>query len=187
MTGMGVLASIIRGVEASAVGTLAMDAVLYRRYRNGGGRAAFAAWESSEGVESWEGAPAPALVAKQLVERVIAREVPPRYVRLLNNVTHWGFGLTTGAGYGLIVGSRKSKVRYGPPFGAAVWAGGYVVLPRLGVYREIWKYDLETLEKDLSAHLVFGTATAAAFSLLARTSTAGDRRPLVPADQRRSR
>jgi hypothetical protein len=90
MTGMGVLASIIRGVEASAVGTLAMDAVLYRRYRNGGGRAAFAAWESSEGVESWEGAPAPALVARQLVERVIAREVPPRYVRLLNNVTHWG-------------------------------------------------------------------------------------------------
>ena len=28
-------------------------------------------------------------------------------------------------------------------------------------------YDLETLEKDLSAHLVFGAATATAFSLLA--------------------
>jgi hypothetical protein len=28
-------------------------------------------------------------------------------------------------------------------------------------------YDLETLAKDLSAHLVFGTATAAAFRLLA--------------------
>ena len=50
---------------------------------------------------------------------------------------------------------------YGLPFGAAVWAGGYVVLPLLGVYKPIWKYDLETLEKDLSAHLVFGTATAA--------------------------
>ena len=37
----------------------------------------------------------------------------------------------------------------------------YVVLPLLGVYKPIWKYDLETLEKDLSAHLVFGTATAA--------------------------
>jgi hypothetical protein len=41
------------------------------------------------------------------------------------------------------------------------------VLPLLGVYEPIWKYDLETLGKDLSAHLVFGTATAAAFSLLA--------------------
>ena len=55
---------------------------------------------------------------------------------------------------------------YGLPFGAAVWASGYVVLPLLGVYKPIWKYDLETLEKDLSAHLVFGTATAAAYSLL---------------------
>ena len=33
-------------------------------------------------------------------------------------------------------------------------------LPKLGVYRPIWEYDLETLGKDLSAHLVFGTATA---------------------------
>jgi hypothetical protein len=48
-----------------------------------------------------------------------------------------------------------------------VWAGGYVVLPQLGVYKPIWKYDLETLGKDLSAHLVFGSATAAAFRLLA--------------------
>ena len=38
------------------------------------------------------------------------------------------------------------RPRYGLPFGAAVWAGGYVVLPRLGVYKDIWKYDLETLK-----------------------------------------
>ena len=41
------------------------------------------------------------------------------------------------------------------------------MFPLLGVYKPIWKYDLETLGKDLSAHLVFGTATAAAFGLLA--------------------
>jgi hypothetical protein len=46
-----------------------------------------------------------------------------------------------------------------------VWASGYVVLPLLGAYKPIWKYDATTLEKDLTAHLVFGTATAAAFSL----------------------
>jgi uncharacterized membrane protein YagU involved in acid resistance len=79
---------------------------------------------------------------------------------------HWGFGTATGAAYALLVGSRKPRVWYGLPFGMAVWAGGYVVLPLLGVYQPIWKYDRETLEKDLSAHLVFGTATAAAFSLL---------------------
>jgi hypothetical protein len=166
---MSVLRSIIRGGEASAIGTLAMDTLLYRRYRNRGGRASFIAWESSEGVESWEAAPAPALVAKHLLERIAAREVPARYARVLNNITHWGFGLATGAGYGLLVGSRKPKLRYGPAFGAAVWASGYVVLPALGVYEPIWKYDFATLEKDLSAHLVFGTATAAAFSFLTPT------------------
>jgi hypothetical protein len=164
---MSVLPSIIRGVDASAVGTLAMDALLYRRFSDSGGRSAFVAWETSEGVESWEGAPAPALVAKRLLEWVTKREVPPKYVRTLNNVTHWGFGLATGAAYGLLVGSRKPNVWYGLPFGAAVWAAGYVVLPLLGVYEPIWKYDLETLEKDLSAHLVYGTATAATFRLLA--------------------
>ena len=93
----------------------------------------------------------------------------PRYARALNNATHWAFGLAAGAGYGLLLGSRhKAKVAYGPPFGAAVWANGYVVLPLLGVYEPIWHYDLETLGKDLRAHLVFGTATAAAFWLLDR-------------------
>jgi hypothetical protein len=47
-----------------------------------------------------------------------------------------------------------------------VWAAGYAVLPALGVYRPIWEYDLETLWKDLSAHLVFGLATAGAFRVL---------------------
>jgi hypothetical protein len=166
---MSALAATIRGVAASAPGTLAMDASLYRRYRHDGGKAAFPGWESSEGLVSWEGAPAPALVAKRLLERVLKREISPRYARFFNNATHWGFGLAAGAGYGLVLGSRrKPKVRYGLPLGAAVWASGYVVLPRLGVYEPIWTYDLETHGKDLSAHLVFGTATAAAFCLLAR-------------------
>ena len=161
--------SILRGAAASAVGTLTMDASLYRSYRREGGDAAFPSWELSEGLESWDRAPAPALVAKRGIEGVLKREIPPRYARFLNNATHWGFGLATGAGFGFLLGSRrKPKVWYGLPFGAAVWAGGYVVLPQLGVYKPIWEYDLETLEKDLSAHLVFGTATAAAFSFLTR-------------------
>ena len=61
---------------------------------------------------------------------------------------------------------RSPRLRYGPPFGAGVWATGYVVLPALGVYHPIWEYDLTTLGKDLSAHLVFGLGTAAAFRVL---------------------
>jgi hypothetical protein len=161
------IGSLVRGVAAGAFGTLAMDLFLYRRYRHDGGSAAFPDWESSAGLASWDDAPAPALVAKRLLDGVLGHEVPPRYARLLNNAAHWGFGLANGAAYGLVVGSRrKPEVRFGPPFGAAVWASGYVVLPAFGVYEPIWKYDLVTLWKDLSAHLVFGTATAAAFRLL---------------------
>jgi hypothetical protein len=163
---MGAVGSIVRGVDASALGTLAMDTVLFRRYRGAGGRSSFLPWESSEGVESWDQAPAPARVAKVLLGRVTGVDVAPHYARLLNNVMHWGFGLTAGAGFGLVMGSRRPRVWYGLPFGAAVWAGGYVVLPRLGIYDEIWEYDAETLAKDLSAHLIFGTATAAAYSFL---------------------
>jgi hypothetical protein len=158
---------LLRGVVASALGTLAMDGSLYRRYRQDGGDADFPGWEFSEGVESWENAPGPALVAKRLLEGVLGHDVSPRYARSLNNLTHWGFGLANGAAYGVLLGARrKPTVWFGPPFGAAVWASGYVVLPLLGVYKPIWKYDFETLRKDLSAHLVFGTTTAATFSLL---------------------
>jgi hypothetical protein len=156
-----------QGVAASAVGTAAMDASLYRRYRHDGGEEGFVGWESSAGLVSWENAPAPALVAKRLLDRLLGHEVSPRYARLLGNVTHWGFGLVNGVGYGLLLGSRgRPKVWWGLPFGAAVWISGYLVLPELGVYEPIWKYDVKTLGKDLSAHLVFGTATAAAFRLL---------------------
>lgn len=162
---MKVLASTIRGVGAGGVGTLTMDGLLYRRYRDGGGKSGFLPWESSEGVDSWDNAPAPALAGKRLLETVTKHQVPPRYARALNNVMHWGLGLASGAAYGLVVGSRRASLWYGIPFGAAVWASGYVVLPQLGVYKPIWEYDFGTLEKDLSAHLVYGTATAAAFTL----------------------
>jgi hypothetical protein len=151
---------VVRGVGAGALGTLTMDLWLYRAYRDGGGGEGFAGWESSEGLVSWDNAPAPALVAKRLLEDAGKREVAPRYARALNNAMHWGFGLVNGAGYGLVFAShRLPKVWLGLPFGAAVWAGGYVVLPLLGVYKPIWKYDASTLAKDLGAHLVFGTPT----------------------------
>jgi hypothetical protein len=40
---------------------------------------------------------------------------------------------------------------------------GYVVLAAAELYEPIWKYDLKALGNDLSAHLVYGLATAAAW------------------------
>jgi hypothetical protein len=159
------LSAVARGLLAGAFGTAAMDALLFIRYRRGGGRTRFADWELSSGV-SWDNAPAPAQVGKRLVEGLFEVELPAKSAPLVNNATHWGFGILSGAGYGLVAGSLPSpRIRYGLPFGAGVWAGGYVVLPLAKLYEPIWKYDVKTLADDLSAHLVYGLATAAAWRL----------------------
>ena len=162
--------AVVRGLLSGAVGTSAMDTVLFVRYRRDGGTSSTVDWELSRGVTSWEDAPAPALVGKRLIEGLFQVELPPSRAPLLNNVTHWAYGALQGVLYGIVAGSlREQRVAYGLPFGAAVWGGDYVILPGLKLYKPIWQYDLETLAKDLSAHLVYGLATATTFRLLSAT------------------
>jgi hypothetical protein len=166
------LRAITRGVLAGALGTVAMDALLFTRYRRGGGDGSSAAWEFSSGLSSWDGAPAPALVGKRLVEGLFQHELPASRARLVNNVTHWGYGMLAGLQYGVVAGSlRTPRVLYGLPFGAIVWATGYVVLPAAKLYQPIWEYDRRTLGKDLSAHLIYGLGTAASLRLLSSART----------------
>ena len=146
-----------------------MDALLFARYRRGGGTSTPEDWELSKGLSSWDDAPAPALVGKRVVEGLFDIELPPTRAALVNNVTHWTFGVFSGVQYGIVAGSvLKPRILYGLPFGATVWATGYVILPAAKLYQPIWKYDLKTLANDLSAHLVYGLATAGALRVLAR-------------------
>jgi len=165
------LGAVARGVVAGAAGTLAMDALWFSRYRRSGGDSDFAGWEFTLTVSTWDQAPAPAQVGQRLFEGLFKRELPVSRVALVNNVTHWAFGVLGGAQYGILAGSLgHPRVRYGVPFGASVWAGGYVVLPAAKLYKPIWEYDTKTLAKDLSAHLVYGVGTATAFALLSRSN-----------------
>jgi hypothetical protein len=166
---MSPIGAVVRGIVAGIVGTAAMDAFLFGRYRRGGGDRPFAAWEFSAGITSWQDAPAPALVGKRLVEGLFQTELPPTRAPLVNNVMHWGYGILNAVQYGIVVGSlREPRIRYGVPFGAAVWGGDYVILPAAKLYEPIWKYDAKTLANDLSAHLVYGLGTATALRLLSR-------------------
>ena len=159
--------AVLRGLAAGTVGTLAMDLLLFARYQHGNGKSGFREWELSEGIESWDQAPAPAQVGRRLVEGLFRTTLPDRRASLVNNITHWGYGILNGAPYGLVVGSlTRNRVWFGVPFGAGVWGSGYVVLPAAGLYQPIWEYDRRTLANDLSAHLVYGLTTAAAFRLL---------------------
>lgn len=156
------LGAIARGLLAGAVGTAAMDLLLFARFRRQGGGDGFAAWETSEGLTGWDEAPAPAQVGKRLVEGLFQIEPAPERARLVNNVTHWAYGMLGGAQLGVVAGSLpRLRVIHGLPFGASVWGAGYVVLPAMGLYKPIWEYDARTLADDLSAHLVYGLATAA--------------------------
>ena len=149
-----------------------MDVLLYSRYRRGGGRNTFRAWELSQDLEGWEDAPAPAQVGRRLAEGLFQRSLPDGRARLVNNVTHWVYGIMGGAQYGILAGSLRSpKARHGLVFGTGVWLTGYAVLPAMGLYRPIWEYDGATLAKDLSAHLIYGLATASAYGLLTQKGT----------------
>jgi uncharacterized membrane protein YagU involved in acid resistance len=84
-------------------------------------------------------------------------------------VMHWAYGILNGAQYGIVAESLPTpRIRYGLPFGATVWASDYVILPAAKLYKPIWDYDAKTLANDLSAHLVYGLATATALRLLSR-------------------
>jgi len=165
--GMTPLGAVARGLAAGALGTVAMDVSLFARYRRGGGDSRFGPWEFSSGLSGWDEAPAPAQVGKRLVEGLFQRELPPARAKLVNNVTHWVYGILGGVQYGIVAGSLGSpRICYGLPFGASVWAASYAVLPAAKLYKPIWEYDLPTLAKDLGAHLVYGFTTATALRSL---------------------
>lgn len=171
---MSPIGALLRGAAASLLGTAAMDALLYRRYRRGGGESEPIAWEFASGLNDWDKAPAPAQVGKRLAEGFLQRKLPPTTAQLMTNVMHWGYGLTWGSVYGLLIGSTRSRSPLlGVPFGAGVWAADYAILPLGKFYKPIWQYDPKTLWKDLSAHLVFGAMTASCFALLSRRSDQG--------------
>jgi hypothetical protein len=162
------LAAVVGGLAAGAAGTVCLDTVWYLRYRRGGGKKSPLGWEFGP-VDSWEDAPDPGKFAKRVIEGVTQRELPDRWAWPISTVMHWGYGSSAAALYGILAGSlREPDPLYGLPFGAAVWATGYVILPEAGIYKPIWKYDAKTLARDLSAHLAFGAGTGAAFWLFAK-------------------
>jgi uncharacterized membrane protein YagU involved in acid resistance len=119
-------------------------------------------------------ASAPGQVGRRLLEGLLQRDLPDQAARTVNNAVHWLYGLGWGAAYGVVAGSLSRRRGLGPAFGSLVWLSGYAVLPLAKLYRPIWEYDAKSLAKDLSAHLVYGTVTAAAFARVLRPNQKPD-------------
>ncbi|NMI00972.1 hypothetical protein [Pseudonocardia acidicola] len=160
--------AIARGMLAGAVGTLAMDTVWYIRYRRGGGRQPFLAWETAAATTGYADASAPAQVGRRVVEGVLHVELPPGTARPMTNAVHWLTGTGWGAVYALLArsGPMRDPVVGGPALAAMAFTSSYLLLGAAGIYEPVWRYDPTTLAKDVTAHLAFGVTSAVTYRLL---------------------
>ena len=151
------------GVLAGVAGTMAMDLVWYARYRKEGGESSFNDWQFRSKIDGFDDAPAPAKVGKILAGKINI-DLPDRSATLTNNGVHWGTGLWWGVVGAIVSRFRLGGIKSGLVTGMAAWGTSYAILPQLGVYKPITEYDSKTLMKDLSAHLVFGSAVGLVLS-----------------------
>ncbi len=164
---IGVSRTLVQGAIAGALGTLAMDALWYRRYLGEGGESGVLAWEFGSKPSSWEDAPAPARAGRVFAAK-LGYDVPIEHAGGLTNLMHWAYGPAWGAQFAAIAVAcrRRPGAASGLAFGTLVWASDYVTLPLLGVYEPIWRYPPSALLEDLTAHLLFGLGTVAALRLI---------------------
>jgi hypothetical protein len=153
------------GAAAGAVGTAAMDLLLFSRYKRGGGREGLFAWETSEEVGKWDDASAPGQVGRKAVRAITGHDLSDEWARPITNLVHWATGVAWGTQYGLVSDVKGPRAwKRGMAFGTLVWLTDYVVLPLAGVYKPIWEYDARTLVRDLTAHLAYGAGLGASFA-----------------------
>jgi hypothetical protein len=156
------LRSLARGVAAGLVGTAGMTAYQLAVAKLQGKPVA------TPVPHRWADAPAPAQVAKEVADaagqgsRLTREDVP-----LVTNAVHWLYGTAWGAVYALAA-RDANPVAGGLAFGTGVWAAAYAQLVPLGIYEPPWRQAPDELALDLSYHLVYGIAVAAAFSGLER-------------------
>ena len=91
-------------------------------------------------------------------------------------VAHWGFGMTTGALFGLLHRGARGVVRsslIGAGYGAAVWAASYAGwIPALGLMRSPRRDRPFRPTSMVAAHLVFGSVLGAFVDRVAPSANA---------------
>jgi hypothetical protein len=155
------------GLAAGLVGTTAMTAlqeVMARRRR-----ARMPAGPIMPEADPWSHAPAPAQLARRVMEDITGREIPPDRIPVYTNAMHWGYGVQMGAAYALARRWLRGRATVlGPAFGLGVWAWSYATLVPLGLYKWPWHYRAGAIAKDVSYHLLYGTGTAVGYEFLTR-------------------
>jgi len=118
-------------------------------------------------VNTWDDVSAPGKVGHLLLRSVRGRDVPARWARHTQNAVHWATGFVWGAQFGVVAASIQHRRAWWVLALVTAWATSYVV-PLAGIYKPPWEYDAAVLGEDLSAHLLYGAATGAAFAAATR-------------------
>ena len=161
------LGAVVKGAVAGIAGTLAMDLALWAQQRSAGAVEDFVSWETSAGLASFDGAPAPAQVGRRILEGYLQQELPPSAARAVNNAMHVLTGTQWGVVHGVLAGtSGRSGPFSGVRTGLLAWLSSYALLTPAGLYEPIWTYPPAVLAKDAGAHVVYGLSVAATFRLL---------------------
>lgn len=169
------LGAVCRGLLAGAIGTGVMTVyqIGVQRLLSQGGSGGDSGEQEGDGqngegrTDPWSEAPAPAQFAHKLVKGLYGRDIPAEKIGTVTNVTHWAYGTTMGALYGLVQGTLRARVvPHGLAFGALVWAHSYAQMVPAGVFSPPWTYPPKELALDFSYHAVYGLGVAGAHRLV---------------------
>jgi uncharacterized membrane protein len=143
----GIVSAAGCGVAAAAVGTAAMTSAQVWLY----------------GITGGQESEAPAKVGEKILGALgvkVRKEQRPA----LGTAMHALYGTSWGLPFGVLFGrGGPTGPAKGLAFGLNVWLASLVELPALGVAPPPWKQPPTALAQDLAFHLVYGTATAAAY------------------------
>jgi hypothetical protein len=108
-------------------------------------------------------APADA-AAKVLGVEPVDEEARARF----SNLVHWGYGTAWGGVRGLLAATGLSGGKATAAHLGLVWGSEQMMLPALGVMPPLTEMGAKEIAVDAMHHLVYATATGAAYSLLDR-------------------
>lgn len=145
---VGDLASVAgRGLLAGAIGTAAMTLSSTAEAR----------------LRERPGSTAPADAARKVLRVAPVDEAAEAR---FSTLVHWGYGTAWGAVRGLLAGTGLAARPATAAHFAAVWGGGLVMLPALGVAPPPSKMEPAELAIDAGHHLVYAIVTGLAYRAL---------------------
>jgi hypothetical protein len=141
-------AAVGRGLFAGAAGTAAMTV--------------------SSTVEMKLRGRSPSTAPARAAAKVLGVEpVGEREQKRFATLVHWGYGTSWGAVRGAIAFAGLDGVRAAATFYAIVWGTELALLPSLDIgVPPAWKWGAEEVAIDALHHVVFATATSAAYDAL---------------------